>query len=600
MSVEDDLPALRTADLDLPRLAVADRRHEPPLARVHPAWSSHAAQIDVRAVACGPGGDVWLATAGGVLRWRPGLERFTRYGSEHGLPGNGIRAVAVARDGTVWALADNGTLARLVGDEWAENGSSGATCLATSSDEDGSVWTVVDGTVLRLDAAHNAVPLAAGPSHVRALAIRAPADLWAAGAEGVFQYEGGGWRRRLRHPAVTGLLRDERGLWVASARGLEFADLDARSLQVPPGVARGPATALALAPGGVWAAVGGGVGRATPDGWAPLPGARRAAVTALAAGPDGQVLIGTREGLLRATEQSEPVPHLSDQAPDVVGRAGEPLGVPSLVQALALQPTAAGATVWLGTTRGLFAFEPALGRWRRVAARRVGDVRALAGGDPLWIGTWRDGLRALVDGRVGGAAAGIGGPITALAPALAGGAWAGGPDGVYRSDPAISIDDGGGWSRVLGPEDLPDGAWVRSLVDSPDGLWIGTSAGLLRLDGAGLDAPVEGLRDADVRALLVAGDDLLAGTARGLYARAAPVAGLEEAEVAALVKWGGAILVGTAEGLYRAEHAAGGWTALRPASSADSGLAADRVTALAAANGQAWIGTTNGLGCLEG
>ena len=100
-----DLPALRVDDRDLP-IPVSDLKplHEQATAE-YPGWSNLAGQRHIAALTADPNrGDLWLATAGGLLRWRSGLDRFTRYTSEHGLPGNSMSAMAVAGSGPLIRL----------------------------------------------------------------------------------------------------------------------------------------------------------------------------------------------------------------------------------------------------------------------------------------------------------------------------------------------------------------------------------------------------------------------------------------------------------------------------------------------------------------
>jgi hypothetical protein len=75
-----DLPALRLDDRDLPVALAPERAREEPVSPIHEGWSTHASQLEVRGLAMSADGELWAATAGGVLRWRS-HDRFVRSGS---------------------------------------------------------------------------------------------------------------------------------------------------------------------------------------------------------------------------------------------------------------------------------------------------------------------------------------------------------------------------------------------------------------------------------------------------------------------------------------------------------------------------------------
>ncbi|MHC5722349.1 MAG: hypothetical protein ACYTX0_62645, partial [Nostoc sp.] len=82
-------------------------------------WSNLASQRHVRSLAFDPThGDLWLATGGGILHWKLELNRFVRYASEHGLPGNSVLAVTVDGMGQVWAAHEQFGIYYLKNDTW--------------------------------------------------------------------------------------------------------------------------------------------------------------------------------------------------------------------------------------------------------------------------------------------------------------------------------------------------------------------------------------------------------------------------------------------------------------------------------------------------
>ena len=139
----DDLPVLR--DDTLPARLDAG----PECEDVRPAyrgWSTIANQRSVRGLDIDASGSAWLATAGGVLRWYPGMDRFSRYGSEHGLPGNSILAVVVDGTGIAWALAESGCLSYLEDEKWHRcQPLADVHITVLVRDDGGQVWAAGDG-----------------------------------------------------------------------------------------------------------------------------------------------------------------------------------------------------------------------------------------------------------------------------------------------------------------------------------------------------------------------------------------------------------------------------------------------------------------------
>jgi len=122
MSSQDyrlDLPVpVSGEDLPIP-VADAGPQEEKARDKAHKKWSNLASQRHIRDLAVDPvQGDLWLATGGGVLHWQLEKNRFTRYASEHGLPGNSVVAVAVDGLGQVWAASEHFGLSYLKNDIW--------------------------------------------------------------------------------------------------------------------------------------------------------------------------------------------------------------------------------------------------------------------------------------------------------------------------------------------------------------------------------------------------------------------------------------------------------------------------------------------------
>jgi diguanylate cyclase (GGDEF)-like protein len=251
-------------------------------------------------------------------------------------------------------------------------------------------------------------------------------------------------------------------------------------------------------------------------------------VDSLAQTADGYLWAGTQEGLVRfdgarftvfdrkntpALRHNRIIALLVDARTLWIGTEGGGLtaleggafrtlsaadGLPSDL-VLALESDGAG-TAWVGTPRGL----------SRVAGGRVrvfggadgfpgGDVRALfrAPDGALFIGLADGGLLRYADGVFARIA--LQGPpesVLALAPAAAGGLWAG------TDRRVLLVRDG----RVSGVWPAPGGMPVRALREDHDGnLWIGTDGGgLARLARGRLEryGVKEGLPDGTVGAIL--------------------------------------------------------------------------------------------------
>ncbi len=73
-----------------------------------PAGPPELAHADIRALARGADGILWIATTEGVFRWRTGDERARRFTGAEGLAGLEATAVHVDRSGAVWVGTYNG------------------------------------------------------------------------------------------------------------------------------------------------------------------------------------------------------------------------------------------------------------------------------------------------------------------------------------------------------------------------------------------------------------------------------------------------------------------------------------------------------------
>ena len=640
-----DLPVLRPDDLPELRRGLPLAR---PAAPVHARWQTIASQAEARAVAVSrDDGTAWLATAGGVLRWRPGLAEFTRYGSEHGLPGNACRGIAVDGQDRTWALGDQGRLCYRDGDAWRMYAPLAATpiaCLAAGAD--GRLWAASPTSVWAMDDPTSPPAVAApGPDPLwqvvapRALAAGGPGDVWLCNAAGVFGYDGAGWHGPLPPRDALCLARQGDSLWLGAASGLRRLDLATRQETSHASWPKGPVTALAADEDGLWAACNGQVGHATTAGWQPLADLRLGSpVTGLAPAGAGRVWITTHDGLWRAGPDGRRLIR-TEAPPELIEtlRADRPVDTfNNLVQALASVLVDGRPALWIGAPRGLVFVDLQDDLWRAYShAEQLQDVRALASGpgDELWAASWAGGLRRLQGSRPAAAQPAPVGIVLALA-AGAGGPWAAvgldfapaagvAADGLYRWD-------GAHWVMALPGQALRDllpekSLIVQAVAEAADRrLWLGTPSGLFgwRPGEPAPSGPDASLGNRDVRAVLALDhDELCIGVAAGLFVgkpgALAEVEHWPDARVTCLA-WepaGQAIWCGTDAGLLRLARQPEGWqieaidtagTAGLAATPETAGLAATPVTALAVGLDQAsrrclWIGTPSGISrlCLD-
>ncbi len=621
MSTEDekvDLPVLRMDDRDLPILVPGSGpRHEPASADACPGWFSLASQRHIRGLALDPAkSEVWLATGGGVLRWVPDLHCFTRYGSEHGLPGNSVVAVAVDGNGLVWVAHESSGVSYLDGNIWRPYTALNeitANCL--NKDSLGRLWVGSASGVYAIGSPSRAPMIELPPfgEPPRAIAVASEDDVWLCSARGVFHFESGDWARYHGRPDVLTLLRWKEDLWLGTLSGLVQIKLNTGEEYHSDTWPMSEVTALAPTAEGVWAAIGGEVGRATDGSWIPISRQRlKVRITGLAERGDEEVWIGTHHGLLRA-DPTGICFQLTDTPPDVIGladsrRPSVPLS--NMIQALVVQQGATGTVLWIGTANGLFCLDILTESWKQFSSIR--DVRAFVAGvttEVIWVAGWSGGLHLLKGRAIQKAVSDVPGPLTALAESTGPFRWVAGLDGLYRGD-------GLTWTCVLPASKLPEKSWIWTVMQThPGRVWLGTSIGLFvynpDTDALTVASGIPG--NPGIRLLLSiskgGSEYLWVGTNDGLYAgppdALKPVPSFDGQKVTALA-WDHTstiLWVGTSgSGLFCLAEQGKGWKIVRAFTARNSGLAADRVTTLVLSSGDSgernlWIGTPCGLSC---
>ncbi|WP_017314040.1 ligand-binding sensor domain-containing protein [Mastigocladopsis repens] len=613
-----DLPVpVGVEDLPIPVADTAPQQ-EQPSDKAFVEWSNLANQRHVRSLAFDPTqGNLWLATGGGILHWKLELNRFVRYASEHGLPGNSVLAVTVDGAGQVWAAHEQFGIYYLKNDTWRPYrilGEVRVSCLTL--DSTGKLWAGTASGIYAINTPDRKPLIELPPAGFppRAMTIANENDIWLCNAQGVYNYKNASWIRTSDsvQPDVLTLVRQGENLWLGTFRGLIRIDLTTNKAHKIDTTYPGEVTALAPHPQGVWAACGGQVGLATETSWTPLGEKRfNTPVTSLLVGSDNQVWIGTHDGLLRG-ENKQILLHLTDNPPDVIGLASREKSPPtfsSLVQALSVQQFADRSILWIGTAQGLFRYDLFTESWRRYGQLAGQDIRAIITSqdqETVWVASWSSGLHSLKQQNELQTAPNISEPILTLT-AGSDRYWAVGLDGLYQYKDSA-------WLQVISNKKLPVRGWLQAISQAvTDHVWLGTSAGLLlyKTDTKRLTPITGNLGSADVRSLLAINRDeseqVWVGTSQGLYVgnidNWEPIPELDNHIITALIsdRNNSSLWVGTDRGLF-CLLSQGNSRKINEFNIHNSGLGANRVTALTISIGEdketkLWIGTACGLSC---
>ena len=608
-----DLPVPVSGE-DLP-IPVTDNAPQEEIAKdkKYIEWHNIASQRHIRDLAFDSvNGDLWLATGGGVLHWFPGAERFTRYASEHGLPGNSVFNIAVDGSGQVWVSGERSGLYYLKNDIWRPYtilGEVKVSCLTT--DSTGKLWVGTGSGIYAINNPERKPVLELPPAGFppRAIAINNDNDIWLCNATGVHHYQNSAWISTANgvQPDILTLALQGNNLWLGTFRGLVRIDLTTNTPHKIDAVA-GEVTALAPCTQGVWVACGGQVGLATETSWKPLKSKlKNTSITSLVAVSNDEVWIGTHDGLWQSSKESIRR-HLTDTPPDVIGSPERFFS--NLVQALSVQQLADRSILWIGTALGLFRYDLFTENWRRNGHFGTQDIRAIFNileQDTVWVASWSTGLNGLKPENQLQATSNISEPILLL---TAGNSnyWAVSLDGLYRYYDSE-------WIRVIANQELPVKGWLQSFSQLvADHAWLGTSAGLLlyKPDTKEVTQITHSLGSADIRLLLAINQGnselLWVGTNRGLYAgnldKWEALSELENRQITALV-WDSndsGLWVGTDRGLFRVRYRDNSWKVVNEFNIQNSGLGENRVNALAISRDEEgvtklWVGTACGLSC---
>ncbi|HEX8114171.1 MAG TPA: two-component regulator propeller domain-containing protein [Kofleriaceae bacterium] len=400
-------------------------------------------------------GYLWTSSQEGLSRFDGAS--FTTYDHRQteGIPVNQFKALAVDREGTLWAGTANRGVIHLVGAEFRpvawEPGPQEQPVSVLEFDPAGDLWIGTrDRGVIRL---HDGKFAAALTTHdglpsddIRALLATSDGAMWIGTFRGLVRWTSGGL---VRGPAA----------------------LDGVAIH-----------AIAQAAGVVWCATDKGLVRLRGDSIEPI-GADRLSpgeVRKLLFDRDANLWLGTRMGVARMT--------FDGQGGVEIERLPEPQ---ILINALFED---ADRNLWIASDRGLDRLSDGdvlpMGASEGLVDEPVGAIREDATG-AMWITTIA-GLYRIAPGQTTATRINTDRGLYAIYPDSRGDVWFGGRDGNIGRwhDGRLVLLGNRDWERV------------RSLTETADGLWLGTEHGLFRMRGDRLDDAVGVVPGVSVHAIV--------------------------------------------------------------------------------------------------
>lgn len=449
--------------------------------RVWPAFGSVSLPNgSVRALALARDGTMWIGFGGigGVSRVRGGELR--NYSSLDGLPRAIVLSVLEDHAGVAWAVTVLG-LYRLSNDRWtAVTDQQGLPQGAISSmyeDRRGDLWVGTSNGTYRCFAAGAQFAQVGDTGLIDGFAEDHAGTVWGVGSQGLFRF-GAGAVKSWPTLAGTRIHHDGDGrLWLATlGDGLLYVD----PTSAGPILYRYRGKAVLTSDvvravvedreGNLWLGTQSGLNRLSEavvsmfadDGLGPLA---RAVITTA----DGAVWMATSAGLYRLKHGT-------------TRRFTEVDGLPSAsIRALHETPT---GTLWVATTGGIARATPAgFETMPRTPGLRLAQIMAITTDrtGALWVGDLTEGLirfqdgmaKVMVDARVAR-------PFSVSADAR-GRIWTGFADGT------LTIHDGD-HVQTLSEQNGFAGGMITSLREEPqETMWVGSSKGLFRLRAGQID-----------------------------------------------------------------------------------------------------------------
>jgi signal transduction histidine kinase/ligand-binding sensor domain-containing protein len=505
----------------------------------HQSWRTDAGlpQNTVHSILQTRDGFLWLGTDGGLVRF-DGVE-FVTFSRENtpALPSDTVYDLFEDGAGALWISTASGLLRYRGGGFQSFAGLAPGPVWFTWQDHEGRLWAMTAGgpAVMEQDAfVRIAGAQAANPTSRQAVAEDAQGTIWMGGSNGLLAIRGKSVAQHLMEgEQVETLLLDAGAVLAGTSQGLERY-------------------------------AGGSLSRLITG-----------EVTALAAGAEGSLWVGTASGLVEIPRTGQAITLASEQVDRLVrDRQG---------------------VLWAATGHGLYRVrEHQLQAFTGGSALDSGRILAVFEDREgnLWIGTDSAGLHMLRDQKFTTYTTrdGLSGDFIRCVYEDPGGALWVGTDGA-----GLNRRTATGWAHLSTADGLASNV-ILSLAGGPGGdLWIGTPDGLnLRHNDGRVEhwTTADGLPDDFVRSLLADGDgSLWIGTRHGLAHRVdgkfttySSMDGLSSDLIGAILRGNGELWVATAGGLSRRlpDHFAR--------------VSNDTVTAIQpSTNNTVWIGT-NGSG----
>lgn len=599
-----------------PSSVVSRTLSEKPAPPLHPGWTSHVSHKQVKALAACKD-KLWGITESGVILWhRQGTRVFyTRYGSEHGLPGGGLKCLTLDHQGRPWVGGRAG-LSYLDGTHWrtlpmkachpSQNGCCDVLSITRSKDAANreELWVGTAGGLGRVLLAEETphwqpydlsdTPLPA--PEIWAIAISTSGTLWLGTAWGLYRHEptDSSWQRYtiangLADNQVSHLLfGQEQHLWIGTAHGLCM--FDGEQMIAYPEI-DGAVGSIAIEPptGHLWLVAAGTLWRKTDDSWHALDrSSEKKTLRAVATNERGNVWIGGKDGLVQQCFPQERDLSLPSH-----------LNRPTHVNNLAVDKQ---GHLWVGTSTGLWEVE---GRtWQHYRPEieledELREVEAIAFSpitNEMWIGSWikgtLGGLRCITNGTEDFWAKKSAPPCAeALTFQPDGTLWVAAEGSIWSK----RSKEGPTWNHPI-ETPLPNELVQALLVDRAGHLWCGSTGGLHYYK----NGQWHGVLDKqEVHALVEdASGTLWIGTSNCLYSVLETTAQphhitLPSKQILALAAHDETLWIGTSNGIARFQNKrVTVWEAH------NSGLAHNTIRTIAIAisdSNTLWIGTANGI-----
>lgn len=513
----------------------------------------------VRSVTQTPDGYLWLATAGGLVRFDGA--RFVVFNRRNtpAIPDNSVEVLETGGDGAIWAGTYNAGLIRHDADGWSvfdlRDGLPNADVTSLLAEPDGTLWigTAVGGLTRRRGKSFATWGVEDGlcGARVRSLARGAGGTIWIGTQAGLARFQGGTFTCLTEHDGladndVRAVYEDRSGnVWIGTESGFHrLTNGQIHRFRPSDGLLDARVRALLEdRDGNLWIGTeGGDVNRYRSGRFQGLGtglGLRQERVSCLYEDREGSLWIGTRSGLSRLKTTKFNTIELQD---DVANRTAQ----------AALQDR--DGSLWLGTDNGVNHID-------RGRVRHYGLAEGLADLDvqalwqdtdgTLWVATWR-GLSRMRNGRLEPFGHNADPFFNVIHRDRTGILWLGGK--ALRK-----LDKNGNATRI---DELPNGN-VFAIEETRDGtLWVGGQFGLAFLRNGHFHTydPAEMHAPNAVNAILEDDDgSLWLGTRRGLVrvkddrvTSFASPQGLPETVVGAVMQDGrGALWITSTAGLFR-------------------------------------------------